>query len=160
MQFFFAQTLLSSITLGKRFRTKFTYDYNLYIIYALNIISIATHHHRLNFEFLVGCFAVGKLRVERKLRVVLAPIVHDFLYLQHLLNQILFFSRGEIGQMTHPSLSLGVFPLNVSVTKSSSWNLNRLAELRLDILLFSTALIVCICHTSIATLSYSNFITV
>ena len=27
--FFFAQTLLSSITLGKRFRTKFTYDYNL-----------------------------------------------------------------------------------------------------------------------------------
>ena len=63
----------------------------------------------INFEFLVGCFAVGKLRVERKLHIVLAPIVHDFLYLQHLLNQILFFSRGEIGQMTHPSLS-GSFP--------------------------------------------------
>ena len=107
--FFFAETLLSSITLGKRFRTKFTYEYNLCIIHALNIISIATHHHRLIFEFLVGCFAVGKLRVERKLHVVLAPIVHDFLYLQHLLNQILFFSRGEIGQMTHPSLS-GSFP--------------------------------------------------
>ena len=45
--FFFAQTLLSSITLGKRFRTKFTYDYNLCIIHALKIISIATHHHRL-----------------------------------------------------------------------------------------------------------------
>ena len=110
MRFFFvAQTLLSSITLDKRFRTKFTYDYNLCIIHALNIISIATHHHRLNFEFLVGCFAVGKLRVERKLHVVLAPIVNNFLYLQHLLNQILFFSRGEIGQMTHPSL-FGSFP--------------------------------------------------
>ena len=107
--FFFAQTLLSSITLGKRFRTKFTYDYNLFIIHALNIISIAAHHHRLNFEFLVGCFAVGKLRVERKLHVVLAPIVHDFLHLRRLLNQILFFSRGEIGQMTHPPRN-GSFP--------------------------------------------------
>ena len=156
MRFFFAQTLLSSITLSKRFRTKFTYDYKLCIIHALNIIS---HHHRLNFEFLVGCFAVGKLRVERKLHVVLAPIVHDFLYLRRLLNQILFFSRGEIGQMTHPPLN-GSFPPQLSVTKSSSWNLNRLAELCSDILLFSTALIVRICHTSIATLSYSNFITV
>ena len=43
VQFFFAQTLFSSITLVKRFRTKFTYDYNLCIIHALNIISIATH---------------------------------------------------------------------------------------------------------------------
>ena len=60
--FFFAQTLLSSITLGKRFRTKFTYDYNLCIIHALNIISIATHHQRLNFEFLVGCLGTNSTR--------------------------------------------------------------------------------------------------
>ena len=116
-------------------------------------------HHRLNFEFLVGFFTVGKLRVERKLHIVLAPIVHDFLYLRRLLNQILFFSRGEIGQMTHPPLN-GSFPPQLSVTKSSSLNLNRLAKLCSDILLFSTTLIVCICHTSIANLSYSNFITV
>ena len=102
---------ISSITLGKIFRTKFTYDYNLCTIqfHALNIISIATHHYGLNFEFLVDCFAVIKLRVERKLHVVLAPIVHDFLYLRRLLNQILFFSRGEIGQMTYPPLN-GSFP--------------------------------------------------
>ena len=119
-------------------------------------------HHRLNFEFLVavGFFTVGKLRVERKLHIVLAPIVHDFLYLRRLLNQILFFSRSEIGQMTwHPPLN-GSFPPQLSVTKCSLWNLNRLAELCSDILLFSTELIVCICHTSIATLLYSNFITV
>ena len=35
----------------------------------------------LNSEFLVGYFAVGKLRVEKKLHVSLAPKVHDVLYL-------------------------------------------------------------------------------
>ena len=84
------------------------------MIHALNIISIATHHHRLNFEFLVDCFAVGKLRVERKLHIVLAPIVHDFLYFWRLLNQIVFFSRGEIGKMTHSPLNGSFSPQLIS----------------------------------------------
>ena len=126
--FFLARTLLSSITLGKRFRTKFTYDYNLcIIIHDLNIISIATRHHGLNLEFLVGCFAVGKLWVERKLYVVLAPMVHDFLYLYTKPNP-LFLARWDWADDSSSS-QWEFSPLNLSVTKSSSWNLNRLAEL-------------------------------